>query len=494
MSFTKKLFKNTAWLTLGQVSNVFTSFFWVAIIARYIGPELYGIYGYSFSVASLLLLMVNFGFDQYLVLNISKNKNLTLILWKKILKYKLYAIPIYFIFLTFLIFSKHWSNSYILIIYLVAFSLIIESLTSIIVSVFHSHQLMKYDVWTQLIKSFFVLVLSVIGVQLKFDFKIILLLNLVAFLIRLSIIYLLFKTVIIKNFSIQTNQNQLSELRYVKIIKESFPLFLLSIVGIIYSNLVVLIVEWLNVPLKDLGVFVAATRLQNYLMLIPSILYTVITPAFSSLYVENINDFKDKFIYALKLLYFFSYIFAVIISLNADLFVHIVYGNKFEAAIPLFAVQALMLIGGPGYLFGSTMLIINKQYVSLLFYSLALIIVICFSLIFIPTFGVIAACLAMVSGVVAGQIIYPVFIFRRLKMKFPALFLLKVIITSLSIFIIGLGAKYFQLNMYYRNIVLLISLFILFFTLGFLKEKEVRSFKDFILLRFNDKFNSVFTK
>ena len=494
MSFARRFFKNTAWLSLGQLSNVFTSFLWVAIIARYIGPELYGIYGYSFSVASLLLLMVNFGFDQYIVLNISKNKNLTLILWKKILKYKLYAIPIYLICLTLLSFSKNWSISYILIFYLVAVPLVIEALTSTIISVFHSHQLMQYDVWTQLIKSFFVLIFAVIGVQLKFDFSIILLLNFLAFIIRLSVIFILFKKIILNNFSIQTNGQNFNDLRYIKIIKDSFPLFLLSIVSIIYSNLVILIVEWLNSPLYDLGVFVAATRLQGYVLLLPSVLHTVITPSFSSLYSQNIYDFKNKFIIALKILYFFSYILAIIVSLNSELIVHIVYGSKFEDAVPLFAIQALMLIGGPGYLFGSTMLIINKQYVSLLFYLVALLVVICFSVIFVPQFGVIAASWAMVSGVVAGQIVYPFFIFKTLKIKFPVLFFAKVIFTSLFIFLIGSGAKYFQLNLYIQNILIFTSFIILFFSFGYLKEREFNSFIDFIFSKFTDKLNSIFVK
>lgn len=469
MAFAKNLIKSSAWLSLGQVINLFSSFLWVSIISRYIGPEQYGIYGYAFSISSILILLVNFGLDQHLLIQVSSNKRLSFSFLKNIIKYKVFLSPIFIISIIFLILSED-NAQYHKIILLVSSSILIEAFSATFTSTFYAHQLMQYEVNAQILKSLLSILFAILGVSYQLDFIVILALNNLAFLVKLFILYLLFNRIIKKKSTIEFNNIKLN---YFETLKEALPLFLLSIVGVIYSNLVVLIVEWKGVQLKDLGNFVAAVRLQNFLLIIPSVLYTALTPALAELYRSNKNDFIDKFLSVLKMLYLISFIFTFVVFRFSEQIVLIVYGAKFLGAVPLFAIQSLILISGPGYLFGSTLLIIGKKYINLLFYSIALIIVSLVSIILIPKYGVVAASWATVSGVILGQIIYPIYIFKHLNIYYPVKFVLKLALTILTLLITNFYLDNFNLSLSLKilsNSVLIPSLLVIS---NLHKEKEI---------------------
>ncbi len=486
MAFAKNLIKSSAWLSLGQIINLISSFIWVSIISRYIGPEQYGIYGYAFSISSILILLVNFGLDQHLLIQVSANKRLSLSFLKNIIKYKVFLTPIFIISIILLILSKD-TEQYHKIILLVSSSILIEAFSASFTSTFYAHQLMQYEVNAQIIKSLLSILFAFLGVSYRLDFIVILALNNLAFLVKLFILYLLFNIIIKKKFMIEFNNIKLN---YFETLKESLPLFLLSIVGVIYSNLVVLIVEWKGVQLKDLGNFVAAVRLQNFLLIIPSVLYTALTPALAEIYSLNKNEFIDKFLSVLKMLYLLSFLLTFIVYSFSEQIVLIVYGNKFLDAVPLFSIQSLILLGGPGYLFGSTLLIIGKKYINLLFYLLALIIVSILSILLIPRYGVVAASWATVSGVILGQIIYPIYIFKYLKIHYPVKFVLKLALTILMLIITNFYFDNLNLPFLLKilsNSILIPALLVIF---KLHKEKEIVYLKSILFEKYKLVFNS----
>jgi O-antigen/teichoic acid export membrane protein len=174
-------------------------------------------------------------------------------------------------------------------------------------------------------------------------------------------------------------------------------------------------------------VFVAATRLQSYILMLPATLTTVLLPAFSNLYAQSRSEFLVKFNGVVKLLYWISIPLSLMFSINAGGIVRFVYGSKFLNAAPLLSILALILMSGSSYAFGSTMLIIGKRYLSLALYGITTVFIAAFSLVFIPRWGVEAACWAQFGGAALGIVIYPAYLYRFFSINFPFLYLAKVI-------------------------------------------------------------------
>src|SRR5690606_29515452 len=63
----KRYFFNTSWLFFHQGVRLFVGFFVGLWLARYLGPEQFGIYNYVISYASVSLIFAKFGIEEILV-------------------------------------------------------------------------------------------------------------------------------------------------------------------------------------------------------------------------------------------------------------------------------------------------------------------------------------------------------------------------------------------------------------------------------------------
>jgi len=67
----QRVLRNSSVLSSGQIVQLASMTLWTAIIARYVGPEAYGIYAYAQSTILILLIFVNLGLDQLLVRDVA---------------------------------------------------------------------------------------------------------------------------------------------------------------------------------------------------------------------------------------------------------------------------------------------------------------------------------------------------------------------------------------------------------------------------------------
>lgn len=428
MAFFENLIKNTFWLSVGQLISSFFSLFWVAILARYIGPGQYGIYGYGASLCTLVVLLVNFGYDQLIVLNASKQPSVAFPLLGKVLKIKLLSLPLYFMSLITIALINDWSFEWRLIVGLVSLMVYFDALAGSFVAVFHSRQLMQYDVWLQISRSAVVLLGTWVGIRSGLPFYGLIIVNALASLLRVIALWLMVNRILayLKAPITVISKDQ----RLGAVLRDSLPLFLLSVASILYFNIVVIILERMNRSPEDLGVFVAATRLQSYIMLVPAILTTVLLPAFSQLYQTSKEEFLRKFQNVVNVLYWLSIVLALLVSINSADIVNLVYGSKFAAAAPLLSIQSLTLTCGSSYAFGSTMLVIGKRYLSTIMYAIVVLLVVLFAYLCIPYWGVRGACWAQVFGGLVAHAVYGVYLYRHLSIRFPTLFLLKILVIA----------------------------------------------------------------
>ncbi len=73
MNFGRNLLKNTILLSLAKLFGDFFTFLFLALLGRIFGSEVLGTYAFSMSLAGLLVICINLGFNTLTVREISRN-------------------------------------------------------------------------------------------------------------------------------------------------------------------------------------------------------------------------------------------------------------------------------------------------------------------------------------------------------------------------------------------------------------------------------------
>ena len=76
MNKVKTIFGNISWLVISQFVVSICTFIWTIIIARYLGVEEYGIFGFALSLTWILIVLADFGINTHIVRMVSTNKDI----------------------------------------------------------------------------------------------------------------------------------------------------------------------------------------------------------------------------------------------------------------------------------------------------------------------------------------------------------------------------------------------------------------------------------
>ena len=71
MSQTKTIFKNMSWLFVSQIITSICGFIWTILMARYLGVQQYGIFGFAVSLTGILCILFDFGIGIHSVRHIA---------------------------------------------------------------------------------------------------------------------------------------------------------------------------------------------------------------------------------------------------------------------------------------------------------------------------------------------------------------------------------------------------------------------------------------
>lgn len=77
MSQVKTIFKNMSWLVISQIIASICGFIWTILMARYLGVEQYGIYGFATSLSGMLAITMDLGISTHIVRHIATDYDST---------------------------------------------------------------------------------------------------------------------------------------------------------------------------------------------------------------------------------------------------------------------------------------------------------------------------------------------------------------------------------------------------------------------------------
>ncbi|MBA6357989.1 MULTISPECIES: flippase [unclassified Colwellia] len=327
-----KYLKNTSWLLGEKILRMTLGLFVGIWIARYLGPEQFGLFSYAQSFVALFATFATLGLDGIVIRALVKDEShrdkllgttFILKLVGAILVLSLLAVAVFFQS------NDHQTN---LLIFIIASATIFQSFNTIDFY-FQSRVLSKYVVYS-----------NVSSLLLSSIIKVILILN-EAPLIAFAYVILFDSLVLACGFIYFYFKNELQvffwsfDKKMAKsLLKDSWPLILSGLVITMYMKIdQVMIKEMLDAG--SVGQYAAAVRLSEVWYFIPVVIASSLFPAIlnaketsKTLYLSRCQKLYD-------LMAWLSIIIALPITFISDDVINLLYGSQYNSAIGVLKIH-----------------------------------------------------------------------------------------------------------------------------------------------------------
>ncbi len=430
-----RLRNNFISLALGQGVLFIINFITILLVARLLGVEEFGEFASLLAIITITSKIIDFGLGPIIFRELSDDDT-GLTIFDNVLTLKLILTFIVFIGYNICVFLIELPTKSIILSDLLFLNIIFSSrmanfrevLTTPFKSSMQMHIPMLINIIDNSLLLVYVLVLSGVGLSLeKFIFGYVFF-NIPGFVI--IIIYL--RNKFGYKFHIKLNK--------VKwLIIEALPLAGYVLLMIIFQQADILLIKNINGSYST-GIYSAATRLTMPLNIIPA---TIVTSIFPMIVKHRGNEeYSARISLLFKVLFFISFLFAIIFSFKSFSFIHLTFGNSYEES----AVPTILLFWAQVFLFfsflGNDILIAyNSQKWNFLYAVIIVLLNLLLDLILLP------------------------------KMNFVGAGISKLIASFLGAAIIAVALRSKDVNFYiisFKNLVWMISILIAFYLLSFL--------------------------
>ena len=385
-----KYLKNTSWLLSEKIFKLFTEVFVGIWIARYLGPEQFGLFSYAQSFAALFLVLATLGLDGIVIRELVKDESraekligtaFVLKLIGAILVFSILAVAVNFTS------NDTYTNT---LVFIIASATIFQAF-NVVNFYFQAKVLSKY-----------VAIVNTLALFIGSVVKVVLILNeapLIAFawvvlfdsiILAIGFIYIYNK----KNTIFSNQYLSFNILTAINLLRDSWPLILSGIVTSIYMRIdQVMIKEMLNT--EAVGQYAAAVRLSEAWYFIPVVVASSLFPA-----IVNAKK-KSEELYYLRLQKLYNLMawtaitIAIAMTILSERFVNLLYGDQYYQAGAVLTIHAWAgIFVFLGVVSGKWFLSENLQILAFWRVFFGMIINIILNILLIPKYGIQGAAVA----------------------------------------------------------------------------------------------------
>ena len=379
---------NTAWLMGEKVLRMFMGLFVGIWVARYLGPEQFGLLSYAQSFVFLFTAIATLGLDSIVVRELVKDNSQRNVLLGTAFSLKLIGslciLPLLWLGVHFTS-NDSYTN---LLIFIIASGTIFQSF-NVIDFYYQSSVLSKYVAFA-----------NTITLAISSIVKIVLILN-EASLLAFAIVGV-FDTVILSlgliYFYWQKTHHSLREWQFDKVVakrllSDSWPLIISSVMVSLYMKIdQVMIKEMLDN--NAVGQYAAAVRIIESTYFVPVIIVSSIFPS-----LINVKHDKSKFNKRIEILYstlfWASLLITAFLFSNREWIVLTLFGSDYSESIKIFGWLSIMLpVVAISAVHGKWLITENLVRFNLYYTFFAAILNVFLNIIFIPKYGSIGAVFA----------------------------------------------------------------------------------------------------
>ena len=321
----RKYFANTSWLLGERVFRMTISLFVGIYVARYLGPERFGLLSYALSFVWLFSSLASLGLNDILVRELvnqpENSQNLiATALWLKVCGFGLMGLTV-----TVVLIFKSEDQLTLLLISIIILGFLFQA-TNVVEFYFQAKVQSKFIVRAQVVQ---LLITSIFKIYLVWS-KANLLWFALALMLDQALIAILFLYLYkwkVKKFPFLYFNWEKTKL----LIRDGWPLIFTGMVVLVYMKIdQVMLKEMLNT--KAVGVYAAAVRLCETLYFIPTALMASLFPAVvyarkksEKMYEQRIQKLYDLMVWG-------SVIIAIPTTLVSNWIILLLYGSDFQEA------------------------------------------------------------------------------------------------------------------------------------------------------------------
>jgi len=334
----KKVLGNTGWLISDKIIRMAIGLFVAAWVARYLGPDQYGLLNFSLALVALVGVLSNLGLQELIIRNIIKDPEKRDELLGTAFVIKAVGGILVFIFsilITFLIRPDDLTSHVLVII--IAAGPIFQSF-DVIEFYFKSQVKAKYSV---IAKSISFLIINVLKVVL-----IILEAPLIAFAFAVTADILLGSASLVAAYKLSgkfIRKWKMNLAQAKEFLAEGYLLGISAIAVLIYMRIDQIMIGQLLGD-KEVGLYSAAVKLSEVWYVIPLALIQSVAPVLVKSYNENIHKYNYRLQKLFNLLTLIGLVIAVPTIFLSGWIVEIVFGGAYSNSSGIFAIHIWSII------------------------------------------------------------------------------------------------------------------------------------------------------
>lgn len=386
----RRYFTSTSWLLGERILRIIAGLFVYIYVARYLGPEKYGLYSYIIAFVALFGPISSLGLEEILVKNLVKNieKKLYYLgtaFWLKFIG-AILAFSVIILVIQFLSNDKT-TNFYILIVasglIFQPFQVINFYFRSIVLSKYVSLCLMAQLIFSSLLKLFFIYIEADL-----FWFVLVTLLDYILLAISYMIIYIFKKNEsFFKNFKISIAK---------KLFISAWPLIISSVMIVIYMKIdQVMIKELLSD--KDVGLYSVVVKISESWYFVPTVITGSFFPAIINAKRKSEKIYYQRIQHLYDLILWLTIIVAIPITIFSDEIIITLFGIEFLSAADILSVHIWQgVFVGLGVASAKWLIAENLQKVLTLNTIIGALLNVSLNFVLIPKMGIMGAAISTI--------------------------------------------------------------------------------------------------
>ncbi|MHB1179431.1 MAG: flippase [Daejeonella sp.] len=322
----QKYFKNTGWLMFGKVMSLVVGIF----IAKFLGPHDFGDLSFASSFTAIIFAVGTLGLDSFIIREMlddpgKKNEILGTSFWMRVGISVILVPASVLIYIFFRSFSDQPGTELTLVVTFCASALFFKAF-NIIDSYFQSQVKSKYVVQVQNM-------CLIISSLIKIGF-VLLKLPLVYFALALVIDGILLAAglvIIYHRQNLKIRNWTFNSIRAKTLLSQSWPLILSAVMITLYMQIDILMLKYFGGSTQA-GIYTAAAKISEAWYFIPTAIVTSVFPAIIHARKTDPGRYQKRLQNLYDLLVVISLPVALVVSLGADAFINLLYGNTFAGA------------------------------------------------------------------------------------------------------------------------------------------------------------------
>lgn len=392
-----KIIKNIYWAVVGKTVTLLGTLLVGILVARYLGPEQYGVMNYVVSYVSLFQILASFGMDNIEVRELSKHNVSRDVIMGTAFRLKLIfaIITVVLVIVTAFLFESDKFTIAMISIYSLS---IILNRFSVIKNYFTSIVWNEYIVKSEILRTCVSAVIKVILLFLKAP--------LWAFVCVLTFDFVLLSAGYV--YAYKNKVDSISKWCFDKnvakyFIKQSYPLLLSGAAVIVYQRIDQVMIGNI-LDKKSVGMFSVASKFVEILIFMPTIIAQSITPTLIRIREKSLDEYHDKSQIFMSVTIWFCLFISLITCVCSHRIVVCTFGYEFLNSVPILQILSFKAVSvAISSTAGQIIIIENLQKYTIWRDVLGCFVCVILNAILLPKIGVKgAAFTAFISNISAG--------------------------------------------------------------------------------------------